>query len=205
MQFDTFDVNHCMATQSLQAVAITARVSFASMGWSLGHLPIREPERLDSFFLAVGKALYLSSGYEAKCRAILRLGRLTDALKGGHDLDAALAICAAIKDKMLCATLGEIRKLPFGTNVEDAETLERAKDARNFIAHEAARLGHLSTVTASALESRTAALREAVSALAIGDNLISRWLYEIEEREHAPLTIRREYPNWIDNWVFGPS
>lgn len=173
------------------------------MGWSLGHLPVREPARLEIFFLAVGKALFLAQEYEAKCQGILRGAQLFNALKEGHDLDAAYLVWEKFKDRMLHATIMEIQALPFATKPEDVEVLMRAKDARNFVAHESARLGHLWTVTAPSLESKTAELRNAVSSLAVGDNLVSRWIYEIEERARAPMTIQVEYPRWIDNWIFG--
>jgi len=53
------------------------------------------------------------------------------------------------------------------------------------------------------LELHTSRLRHEVCALALGDNLVSQWIYEIEENEQAPFTIRNEYPRWVDEWVFG--
>ena len=38
------------------------------MGWSLSYLGLKEPKLLDEFFLAVGKALYLASAFERKCK-----------------------------------------------------------------------------------------------------------------------------------------
>ena len=48
------------------------------MGWSLGYLPPKEPELLDHFFLAVGKALFLASRFEMKCRYVLNISKLVD-------------------------------------------------------------------------------------------------------------------------------
>jgi hypothetical protein len=173
------------------------------MGWSLGYLPSREPERLDEFFLAVGKALYLANEYEAKCGSVLQIARLECGLRDGLDIERAIAICKAMKKRTLHATLDELQKRPPSMKDADVKILDRAKVSRNFIAHEAATLGPLSSVTASTLKLKLSELRSAVSALAIGDNLISRWIYEIEEQEPAPFTIAREYPKWVDEWVFG--
>ena len=41
--------------------------------------------------------------------------------------------------------------------------------------------------------------------LAEGDNLVSRWLYEIEDKQAAPSRIRHLYPQWIEDWVFCPA
>lgn len=171
------------------------------MGWSLGYLPPREPKRLDEFFLAVGKTLYLANGYEAKCRWLLEVVRMVDALQDGNDLDAAMMICRALKEKTLASTLAEVYGSPV-VHAEDIESLEAARHARNFIAHEAALLGHISAVKTQQLDERMLLLRQSVSSLAIGDNLVSRWIYEIGEKEPAPSTICTEYPKWIDAWVF---
>jgi len=51
------------------------------MSWSLDfHLP-REPELLEAFLLALGKALYLACGFEAKCRWVLQMAIIADHYK----------------------------------------------------------------------------------------------------------------------------
>jgi len=40
-------------------------------------------------------------------------------------------------------------------------------------------------------------------ARAAGDNLVSRWMYEIDQKEPAPTAIQRLYPEWVDRWIFG--
>jgi hypothetical protein len=172
------------------------------MAWSLGYLPPREPELLDDFFLAAGKCLYLANAFEKKCRWLLRFAELAHYLKDSGDFDASLDLVNAIKNKMLHATIGDLKKFaPF--KPEDLVLLERARDARNFIAHEGAALGHLSSVSAEQVHEKLAHLRREVEALALGDNLVSCWLYEIEEKEPAPAAIKEAYPRWVDQWVFG--
>jgi hypothetical protein len=39
--------------------------------------------------------------------------------------------------------------------------------------------------------------------LGAGNNLVSRWLYEIEEKRAAPLAICQNYAAWIDDWILG--
>lgn len=62
------------------------------MPWSLDYQPVQHPELLDEFFLALGKALYLATEYEAKCDEYLRFIQLADAIQDGHDLDAAFTL-----------------------------------------------------------------------------------------------------------------
>jgi hypothetical protein len=67
---------------------------------------------------------------------------------------------------------------------------------RNFIAHESAKL---SVHSPRELVGR---LREEVRALAAGDNVASRWLYEISEKRLAPQEIQRTYIDRVEAWVF---
>lgn len=103
---------------------------------------------------------------------------------------------------MLGRTIGELKDFPI-MDEGDVAILKRAKDARNFIAHEGARLGPLFSVSAERLRTQAVQLRLKLRALAAGDNLVSSWLYEIEERMPAPSRIRDAYASWIESWVFG--
>jgi hypothetical protein len=171
------------------------------MGWSLDYLKVKEPELLDEFFLAIGKALYLASAFERKCRWVLRVVKLTEQ---SGDVSAVRALAAAMKDKLLGPTLNDMKAFP-DFSADDIALLERAKDARNFIAHESAYIGPLSSVTAKDIHEELDRLRHALAALTAGDNLISRWVYVLENmgEEPAPRGIQEDYPRWVEQWVFG--
>lgn len=171
-----------------------------NMGWSLGYLRPEEPELLDRFLLAVGKSLYLATAFEEKCKWVLRVAKIATARKEHSDASAAMVLAKAIRDKFLGPTITDMRAF-FQT--EDIVVLERAKDARNFIAHESANIGPLHYASAPHIRQRLALLRTELEALAAGDNLVSAWVYEVEEKEPAPRDIRGAYPDWIKNWVFG--
>jgi hypothetical protein len=167
------------------------------MGWSLGYLPPQEPELLDRFFLTVGRALFLASQFEEKCRFVLRiaklvqepglLGSILDLQKRADtgDASATTALTKVLKEKCLRQTLNDIRG-PLKVRAADVALLERGKDARNFIAHEAAILGELSAVRATRIHDRIALLRGHVEALTAADNVeigacmtrscINRWI-----------------------------
>jgi orotidine-5'-phosphate decarboxylase len=184
------------------------------LGWSLGYLPPpKEPELLDHFFLAVGKALFLASNFEEKCRFVLRIAKLVHepgllrrilALQKRADMgdaSAATALVKALREKTLHQTLSDIRGLS-EVRAADVVLLERGKEARNFIAHEVAVLGTLPGVRATQIHDRIALLRSNVEALTAADNVVSRWVYEIEEKEPAPRAIQEAYPRWAVQWVF---
>jgi hypothetical protein len=112
------------------------------MGWSLDYRGVKEPELLDEFLLAVGKALCVASAFERKCQWVLRMVKLTDYLEEGGDTSRAAvnALLAVTKDKFLGPTVGDMKGLP-DFSADEVALLERAKDARNFIAHDSADIG----------------------------------------------------------------
>jgi len=172
------------------------------MGWSLGYSAPQEPQLIDEFLLAVGKCLYLASAFEGKCKQVLRMADIAILYEECENASAAMALANALKDKMLSSTIKDMKAFP-NFQVEDIAVLERAKDARNFIAHESASIGPLHDTSAQHIHERLARLRTELEALAAGDNLVSAWVYEIEEKEPAPRGIKAAYPNWVKNWVFG--
>lgn len=174
------------------------------MGWSLSHRPIKEPELLNEFFQAVGKALYIASSFEAKCQFVLKVTKLASHYQETADASSTWDLAQALKNKMLGPTIKEFEALP-ESNSDEIQTLERAKDARNFIAHECANIGRLTSVSAKVIHERTTLLRQELSHLIVGDNLVSRWVFEIEEKVPAPQQIQEVYPLLVNHWVFGPD
>ena len=172
------------------------------MGWSLDYQKPREPELLDRFFLAVGKSLYLASAFEAKCQWVLRIVKMASHYERTGDASATVELTKALKDRLLGPTLNEMKGFP-EFNANDIGTLERAKDARNYIAHESAEIGSLSSATKKVIREKLIRLRDELDALVRGDNVISSWVYEITEKEPAPRGIQSEYPEWVSKWVFG--
>lgn len=172
------------------------------MGWSLDYLPQKEPELLDKLFLAVGKSLYLASAFEGKCQWVLRIVKLATHFENTNDPSSTMELAKVMKDGLLGATLKGMQVFP-DFNVKDIAVLERAREARNYIAHESTKVGSLSSASRNFIEERLERLREELEVLVVGDNLVSAWLYEINEKEAAPRGIQNNYRNWAFNWVFG--
>jgi hypothetical protein len=172
------------------------------MSWSLDFQASQEPELLDEFLLAMGKALYLACGFEAKCRWVLQLYVMAEKLEAGGDWQAVQALGRALKDKQLGGAIKGLEKFP-EVLPNDIALLDRAREARNAIAHAIAELGPVSGISARILAERTETLREEVAALIAGDNLVSCWCYEITEKEHAPREIQELYPEWVADWLWG--
>jgi hypothetical protein len=171
------------------------------MGWSIGYLPPKEPELLNEFLLLVGKALYLSTVFEAKCKYVLRIMKIATYWEETRSVAATEQLIQTLRDRMLKTTITQLERFS-EFNETDIEALLKAKDARNFIAHECANIGELSTASAMIILGQAELLRQHVEFMAAGDNLVSRWVYEIEEKEPAPTRIQREYQAVWRDWLF---
>lgn len=173
------------------------------MGWALSYQPLKQPKLLDEFFLIAGKALYLASSFEAKCRYVLRVINVKEYVEKGGDISDAEAVVLVLRAKLLGPTIRDMSGFP-DFDAEDVALLERAKDARNFIAHESANLGWpLSDVSAHHIHGNLVRLRREVENLTAGDSFISGWVFGIEQKEPAPQEVQQAYPQWVKRWIFG--
>jgi hypothetical protein len=172
------------------------------VGWLLTGKREDRDAVFDEFFLVIGRALYIATGFEMKCRYILRLWRLLEEVRETGDFSASLELVAKLKGRTLGRTIDGLRGVE-GVKPEDIPVLERARDARNFIAHESADVGRLYMLSPRKMEQRLGELRAQLDALAPGDDLVSRWVYEIEEKEPAPRWLMPDYASLMQRWVFG--
>ena len=174
------------------------------MSWSLSLHGEREPELLDALFLSAGRALHLSNVFETKCTFVLRIGRMVESFQSDPVLTLQEVIDGLPPDKMLGATLKDLATRERLVSPADKEVLSEAREARNFIAHEGAILGPVSSARSEAILAQAVRLREAVMNLAAGDNLVSRWIFSIEEpHARVPVEFANAYPAMVDRWVFG--
>jgi hypothetical protein len=174
------------------------------MGWSLSHRAPPEPALLDAVFLSAGRALHLANAFEAKCQYVLRIANLLGAVRSDPVLSLQEAIDAAPADKMLGGTLRDLGNGLFASRPSDLDLLNRAREARNFVAHEGASVGDMWSADRSRLLEHAARLRAVVADLAVGDNLVSQWCYGIDEPDQPPPRhLIDSYPGLIDDWVFG--
>ena len=146
------------------------------MGWSLSLGQPREPELCDAVLFAAGKALYIANVFEEKCRFVLRIANLESFVLNKPEASLVEGIAALAKDKMLHSTLIDLSKFP-QVKPADLAALEKAKDGRNFIAHEGALIGRVWDARRRDIEEHIEKLRKAVRALAEGDNVVSGWVF----------------------------
>ncbi|MFY1671281.1 hypothetical protein ACN27G_15110 [Plantactinospora sp. WMMB334] len=171
------------------------------MAWSLSLHEFRQPVLADALLLAAGKALYLANSFESKCRYILRIMNLVQVIESDPVLTLEQAISGLPQDKMLGATMNDIVTHPIGG--ASADLLHNARRARNLIAHEGTPAAPIWDLSRRSIIEHAARLRAAVADLAAGDNVVSTWCYEIEEKMPAPRDFKAAYPDMVTNWAFG--
>jgi hypothetical protein len=176
----------------------------------LGYKPLLDTKLLDAAMLALGRALYLCSSFERKCRSVLRymyVGERLKERKAANDpVDSLEELFSNLPDvKMLAGTIKDMSAKAdlIGMTEEDQRTLARARDARNFIAHNATDIGTLDYVQPKHVAEFIAKLRVAVADVAAGDDFVSRLIYQIEEPGEPIPHITANYVDLIDLWVFG--
>lgn len=172
------------------------------MGWSLNHQKMYNSELKDFFIQSLGRALYIATMFEEKCKFVLSIAKLEGYVKEGNSLSDSDDIAKLLKENMLGRTISEMA-VASPVSQEDIDKLTLAKDARNFIAHEAALLGRpLATIRSRTVLRQLQQLGDKLDDLIAGDNLVSGWVYEIEEKGFPPKYLISEYPPRAREWVF---
>lgn len=82
--------------------------------------------------------------------------------------------------------------------------LTRARIARNYIAHEgAAALGDLGGYNVQHMLDALRVIRSSVADLAKADNIVSGWVFGIQEPREPIPGIADSYAELVDDWIFG--
>jgi hypothetical protein len=168
--------------------------------WSID---VRRPAELPAtsrYLARVGRALFLASMFEEQCKSFLTL---VEIFKRAELLesDAALALEHSLKKKRLAEAIAKFVDIT-RVKQEHVDALHKARLARNWIAHEAALLGPLSTVSSTTLVEQTKELRTQVDLLVAGDMIVSVWADAAERGRNAgESTLHIIYPDLAASWV----
>jgi hypothetical protein len=180
------------------------------VGWLLGYKPPLDAKLLDAAMLALGRALYLCSTFEDKCRFILQVMQAEELIQERTTSDDPVGSLEELfshlpRLKMLGGTIADIiaRAELLRMSEEEQVALTRAKNARNFIAHDAKDIGALDSVRREHVAEFISKLRAAVADVAAGDNFVSKIVFRIEERWEPIPHVAVNYVDLIDLWVFG--
>ena len=154
---------------------------------------------------ASGRALTLAQHFEANCKDVLMWWHVSKAAEDGKVKSRAdlKSFAEELVGLMLAKT---IKRLADDHEISDVEldVLVRAKDARNYVAHECM----AATSFASQFDRNPVGddgrFRQEIRALAAGDNLISSWSYMFHEKEMPPMHYMSAYTEKICSWVLAP-
>jgi hypothetical protein len=117
------------------------------MTWSASPYTTKEPLLVDALMLAPGKSLYLACEFERKCQYVLRLLNIVETFKEAGEVNAFLVVARATKDKLIGRTIADIVTTGALTP-EEIDGLEKARIARNCIAHDNGKIGQLTNPAA---------------------------------------------------------
>ena len=171
------------------------------MSWSLSlRVPGNEP-LLERYFVAVGKALLIGSNFEEKCLHVMRVQQIEETIRKGDDPREAAGQWTNAKKPTLNNAIQKINS-DSSTSEQQGITLDTARKARNFVAHEAAAMGEVWEVADSEVYSRVVKLVDKVREIAEGENIVSAWTYEITEGDPAPASFATGYVDQVLEWVF---
>lgn len=91
-----------------------------------------------------------------------------------------------------------------GIGEAKVDLLEKAREARNYIAHDAAVLNLSVPLDGAESPSDLSTYLQHVHVLVRAYNLLSVWAYEFEEREAAPQSMIEMYPHGLEAWILSP-
>lgn len=169
-----------------------------------GYRPPPESDLIDEILLAAGKALYLANKFEEKCKIVLKVAYAEEALKADPVILLEELSAKIPPDKMLGKTLKGLATVPPGMRDHESDALEKARAARNDIAHEGAgAIGELWSYGGIHMLAALRKLHAQVMDLANGDYVVSAWVRQIEDRREARFSSKEKHLEWVEYWVFG--
>ncbi len=150
----------------------------------------------DAHYAAIGRALTFSTRFEANCKVLNILLGVKNTLGSEEDIKDFVERTNRL---MLNKHISSI----VGNNNELKDILDKARLARNEIAHELT-LGlyhFIDTLPESHIQEIIESLKELIKSIAEADRIISLIL-SIETNEQIPSPkFLKEYPNRIERWV----
>lgn len=180
------------------------------MSWSISYLPLVEPQGVRRYLGQVGRALYLATMYEDRCKFLLKLSIADRHMAAEKSLakseeSAANELAKADRDKLF-RTIEGFAKFAKLDSATETQVLNDAREARNWIAHSSAAIGSLSSARRQSLNEQRTILVSKVEDLARGDILVSTWLEYLETSSgnwssNLSAGLRESYPRFAKEWV----
>jgi hypothetical protein len=158
---------------------------------------------------SIGRALLVAQLFEDMVK---RAVYVTDAITQVVDLDSHEAVerleellrqPEELFERLLARAIKRL-ETQYALPPDEVDTLSKAKDARNYLAHAAAMMNAFSDSGSEEEANALSEFQRHVHSLVYGYNLLSILAYEFEEREPAPPIHARRYPSDLEAWVLDP-
>lgn len=165
------------------------------------------PREIDNFRLllleSVGRAMCVAQNFEHNCKYVLMIVEM-----GRHAQDTSYT-----KSSEMWSHSERLYKRALARSIMDASEkfqispkelaiLSRAKDSRNYLAHNAAL--HFAVLPSLEMTALLKEYCEHVQELAAGDNLVATWSFSIQEKQATPNRSTMTYTQDIGAWILSP-
>jgi len=164
-----------------------------------------EDANVEQYLSTVGRAMYLCRNFETNFKTAIVWLDLATAHKAGKLPLSKETLMKSYADKFLSQMLGHsVRRLKeeFHPSEYTLETLNTAKDSRNVIVHDAT--SAIINAKPETIKKAATMLHEHVVKVAVGDNIVSAWHYEIQNKKQPPQKMTASYVEDVVEWVFKP-
>lgn len=164
-----------------------------------------EDKNVEQYLSSVGRAMYLCRNFETNFKTALVWLDLATAHKAGKLPLSKEALMKSYADKFLSQMLGHsVRRLKeeFHPSEYTLDTLNTAKDSRNVIVHDAT--SAIMNAKVETIKSSAIMLHKHVVNVAEGDNIVSAWHYEIQNKKQPTNKMTTSYIDDVVEWVFKP-
>jgi len=169
-----------------------------------------EYEKLDALSCAyaesLGRALALAQSFEENCKFVLLIANLDKEVEENRiaNLDEIKSYSERLNDWFKLGNAVNQFEFKHKIKLAEIEVLKKGKDARNYIAHEAAHSLLLEEHSAIEIQKEMSRYKSELLALAEAENLISKWRYEIQMKTVSPIIYPSTYVARVYNWIMEP-
>lgn len=157
----------------------------------------------ECYLSAVGRAIAVCQHLEDCSHYVMTVYAVTDASAEGKSHADLKSIALRLRDARLGRSMGRLENAPEFAN-ERGRALTKGREARNWLAHEAATAIDERHDAPDELIERVRVFRNQVVELCRADAILAKASYEICERKPAPRSYADKYSEKLSMWILAP-
>ncbi|MDP3028482.1 MAG: hypothetical protein Q8O04_03130 [Deltaproteobacteria bacterium] len=157
----------------------------------------------EAYLSAIGRAIAVCQHLENCAHHVMVVFAVTDAATAGKGDNDLKSIALGLRDETLGRSVRRLASTPEFAN-ERGRALAKGREARNWLAHEAATVVDEQHDAPNEMIERARVLRNQVMELCSADAILATASYEICEREPAPRAYTETYSERLAMWILDP-